>query len=213
MIAALMSMAFAAENEVDFEVGWMVNGSTSWNRVSTGNTLPTLGVRVGARLHRNLAAIAGWHHGETGVYVRPDGGDETYYYYDDTDSGDDQPSGSVHTAFYGDTFTLGAKGDVVVNEYFVPYLTLQGALQRGMIRADADDTDDENLGQIQKTGVTGGLVAGLGAECPVALGTSGIAVAPYVELGYSYLAPHNFESMGRLEQGGFSGRAGFGLRF
>jgi len=218
MIAAFLSAAFAAQHEVDLEVGWLLNRSTSWNRVSDGSTFPSVGVRVGARLHRNVAAIAGWQHGQTGVSVRPDSDGDTYYYYEDyytdgTSYDEGRPNGNFRTAFYGDTFTLGAKGDVVVNEYFVPYLTVQGALQRGLLRVDADASDDENLGQIQKSAVTGGFVGALGAECPVALGTSGIAVAPYVEVGYAWLAPLKFESIGSLEQGGFAGRAGFGLRF
>lgn len=207
MFLTLLSSALAATNEVDLEVGWLGTGDTSFNRVSDSDLLPTYGLRVGLKVHDRIAVIGGWQHGQTGVTVSS-GGDESYYYYDGDGGGS-----SFRSAFYGDLLTVGAKGDVRVNDYFYPYLTAQGAIQLGTVRIDDDPDNDQNLGQLKQSGATGGFVAAVGAEVPVQLGQSGIALAPYLELGYGWLAPMGLSSLGSLRMGGFTGRTGFGVRF
>ena len=157
-------------------------------------------------MHDRVAIIAGWQHSQTGGDIST-GSDESYYYYDGGSSS------RFRAAYIGDLISVGAKADLRVNDYFYPYLTAQGAIQLGTVRLDDNADNDQNLGQVQQSGATGGFLAALGAEVPVQLGTSGIAVAPYLELGYGWFAPMGLEELGSLKLGGFSGRTGFGVRF
>jgi hypothetical protein len=203
MLLALVTTALAASNEVDLEVGLLGSGDPTFDRVSEGDVLATYGLRVGVKLHQNVAAIAGWQHGQTGSQLST---------YGDTDY-DGSGTTSLRAAYFGDVFTLGAKGDIRVNEWFYPYVTVQGALERGLVRVDDDASTDENIGQVKQAGVTGGFVAAVGAESPVALGDGGVAIAPYVEVGYGWLAPLQLGDMGSLKLGGVAARVGLGVRF
>ena len=66
MLLALITSALAASNEVDLEVGWLGSGDTSFDRVSEANFFPTYGLRVGVKVHTNVAVLAGWQHGQAG---------------------------------------------------------------------------------------------------------------------------------------------------
>ncbi len=205
MLISLLSSALAATNEIDLEVGWLGSGDTTFNRVSDADLLPSYGLRAGLKVHDRVAIIAGWQHSQTGSDIRTNGEDSDYY--------DGGSSSSFRAAYFGDLVSVGAKADVRVNDYFYPYLTAQGAVQLGTVRLDDNADNDQNLGQVQQSGATGGFLAAIGAEVPVQLGTSGIALAPYLEVGYGWLAPMGLEELGALKLGGFTGRAGFGVRF
>ncbi len=204
MLFSLLSSALAATNEVDLEVGWLGSSDASFNRVSDTDLLPSYGLRVGLKVHERVAVVAGWQHSQTGARISS--GDDSYYY-------DGGGNSSFTAAYFGEMLSVGAKADVRVNDYFYPYLTAQGALVVGTVRLDDDSGADDNLGQRKQGGTTGGGLLAIGAEVPVALGSSGIALAPYLEVGYGLLAPMALEDLGALKLGGFTGRAGFGVRF
>jgi hypothetical protein len=196
--------AFAASREVDVELGWQGSSDPAFGLFSTGASLGSVGIRAGWAVHPRVALIAGWQHGTTGVDVG--------YEYDTTTSGGGIPAGGYQTALYSDTITFGAKADLEVKRWLHPYATVQGAGMRALVRLDDDSTDDENLTQIQRVGITGGAIGAAGVEFPIRLNAS-MALAPYVELGYGWYAPATFADLGTLQFSGFAGRAGAGLRF
>lgn len=210
MISALL-LAFsanAANHEVNLELGWIGARDPAWDTFSNANSHGTFGARVGYRVHPRIAVIAGWHHGSDGLSVEGDYEDE------DGDGTADNgiQAGGYRTAFYGDQVTLGAKADLAVRPWFHPYVAVQGAVMRALVRMDDDAEDDENLTQVQAVGLTGGGVATAGMDFPIPL-TPKLSLALYAEFGYALLAPAQFDQLGSIQFGGFSGRTGMGLRF
>lgn len=211
MLAILsLCSAFAATNEVGFEVGWLGNSDPRWGTFAEGRTYGTAGLRVGLKVHERVAIIAGWQHGNTGMTLSSPYEEEVYDEEEDAYYGGG--SESLRTAFYGDQFTLGGKADVQLFKWLHPYATVQGVGMRALVRFDDDDGDDENLTQVQRAGVTGGVLATAGLDFPIHIGPK-YAISPYVELGYGWLAPVVFKDVGALEFDGFAGRTGVALHF
>jgi hypothetical protein len=208
LLLALALPASAASHEINFEAGWLNSSDTAWNRFSTSDMYGTYGLRVGVAFHPRIAAIAGWQHGVSGVTIYT-GDFESEEYYEEGEEG-----GVISTGFYGDQFTLGLKGDVELAKWLHPYATVQAVGLRAIARLDDDQSDDENPGQVQRSGFTGGGLVSLGVDFPIGLGKANtIAIAPYTELGYGLLAPLKLAELGSVQMRGFTGRVGVGLRF
>ena len=210
LILAFLTPAFAVDHEIDVEAGWLNAPDSGWSRFSERPSLMTIGVRGGFALTDRLALVAGWQHGGDGVSVTTDGYEYDYDY--DYDYGDDTSGSTFTSAFTGEQFTLGAKVDIEPFPWFRPYVAAQGALLVATARFDEDLSTDDNVTQRRETGLTGGFVASLGLEFPIAV-VDGLAIAPYAEGGYAWYAPVALSDVGSLSFHGFSGRAGVGLRF
>jgi serine/threonine-protein kinase len=78
--------------------------------------------------------------------------------------------------------------------------------------AESDASDDENVTQVQRGGVTGGFAATAGLDFPIHIGDT-FAISPYAEFGYGWLAPMAFKDVGSVKFDGFTGRAGVALKF
>lgn len=200
MLALLLALgsASAATNEIDLEAGWFGSSDAGWDLFSEADLYGTWGFRLGYAVHPRIAIIGGAQFGKTGQTV------ESY-------STEDRST--FYTGFYGDTFTLGAKGDVQVASWLHPYVTVQGVGLRGLARFDDDRAHDDNASQVQVAGFTGGVLGTVGLDFPIALGHSGFAVSPYTEFGYGWTAPLALGDVGSVQLSGFTGRAGVGLRF
>lgn len=207
LLCALALPAAAATNELSFEVGWLGTRDPSYDLFADGRTLASVGLRGGYAVHPNVAIIAGWQHASTGATVEVPGvenyaDDEEYYEYGTT----------FETALYTDQLSVGSKADVKVFKWLHPYVTAQIVGMRGLARLDDDNNDDENLTQVQRAGLTGGFLGAGGLDFLIKVrGT--FAIAPYVELGYGWMAPMAFKDLGTLQFSGFAGRAGVGVRF
>jgi hypothetical protein len=83
---------------------------------------------------------------------------------------------------------------------------------RGLARLDDDSNDDENLTQVQRAGLTGGFLAAGGLDVLIRV-RGNVYIAPYVEVGYGWMAPLALKDLGTVQFSGFSGRSGVGVRF
>ncbi|MFZ5477843.1 MAG: hypothetical protein ACOZNI_13800 [Myxococcota bacterium] len=201
--------ALAADDEISVELGWIGAHDRAWDVFSRGDSYGTVGLRVGKEVHDRVAIVAGWQHGTVGADVESDDdGDD--YDYDTGDTG--LSSGSFRAAFYGNQLTLGAKADVELLPWLHPYATVQGVGVVAVVRFDDDLDDDENATQVQRTGFSGGLLAAGGVDFPIRV-KGDVAIAPYLELGYGFVAPIRFDELGEVGFGGFAGRTGVGVRF
>lgn len=203
MLTLLLSTALAASNEINVEAGWLGSPTDAWETFSDAGVYGSGGLRIGYALHPNLAVIAGWQHGETGMSVVSY--DATNDYYDE--------EFAFQTGFTGNQVTLGVKADTRITAWLRPYVTVQGDLLLATARFDDDPSQDDNPGQIAVHGFTGGVLATGGLDFPIELGHSGVAVAPYAEFGYGWLAPMQLGTMGEVAMRGFTGRTGIGFRF
>jgi hypothetical protein len=205
LLCALAAPALASSNEISFEVGWLGATDPAFDTFSNGNTLGSLGLRAGYAVHPNVAIIAGWQHATNGATVDVPGTENTDadYYGSGT---------SFQTALYTDQISVGSKADVKVWKWLHPYVTAQVVGMRGLARLDDDSGDDENLTQVQRAGLTGGFLAGGGLDFLIRV-RGDVYIAPYVEVGYGWMAPLALKDLGTVQFSGFSGRSGVGVRF
>ncbi|MFN7144829.1 MAG: hypothetical protein ACK4YP_13720 [Myxococcota bacterium] len=206
MLAALLlafaPSAAAATHEVSFEVGWIGAYDPAWDLFSSGDALPSYGLRLGFAVHDNVALIAGWQHAVHGGSVSVDAYGTDEYGYEST----------FRAAMYTDQINVGAKADVKVWSWLHPYVTAQAVGMRGLARLDDDAGDDENLTQVQVAGLTGGFTGAAGLDFLIPV-KGRVAIAPYIELGYGWMAPLALRDLGSVQFGGFAGRSGVGVRF
>ena len=204
-LLAFSGAAQAADHELSLELGTAANHQQNWFMFNDeSQQLPSWGLRAGVAVHDRLAIIGGWHHGKKGMRLGF-GGD-----WDD----DDEEAYGFASVFYGDSFTLGLKADVPVAVWFRPYATAQGLGDRGMVRLDDDLSEDDNLNQIQRSDFSFGGIGALGVDFRMPLKDGAWAIASYLELGYGYASPLDFDELGELD--GLYGvvfRWGVGVRF
>ncbi|MDP2312294.1 MAG: hypothetical protein Q8P41_05265 [Pseudomonadota bacterium] len=208
LLCALALPAAAATNELSFEVGWLGAPDPAWDLFSNDNALGSVGLRAGFAVHPNVAIIAGWQHAANGATVDVPGAEDETYDEEDYYGG----GSSFETALYTDQFSVGSKADVKVFKWLHPYVTAQLVGMRGLARLDDDSGDDENLTQVQRAGLTGGFLAGGGLDFIIKV-RGKVAIAPYVELGYGWMAPLALKDLGTVQFSGFAGRTGVGVRF
>ncbi len=208
LLCALALPAAAATHEISVEAGWLGTRDPAFDLFANGRSLGSIGLRGGFAVHPNVAIIAGWQHSTHGASVDVPGAAS----YDDEEEDYYDYGGGFQTALYTDQISVGSKADVKVFKWLHPYVTAQVVGMRGLARLDDDNNDDENLTQVQRAGLTGGFLGAGGLDFIIKVrGT--FAIAPYVELGYGWMAPMAFEDLGTLQFSGFAGRTGVGVRF
>lgn len=207
LLFALAQPALAASHEISFELGWITTEDPAWGYFSSSGAIGSYGIRGGFEVHPNVTIIGGWQHSQTGASVEISSwGDDDY------DDEDEYYDGAFQTAMYSDQITLGSKADVKLFKWLHPYVTAQLAGMRGLVRMDDDSGDDENLTQVEKAGVTGGVIGAAGLDFLIRV-KGDVYIAPYFELGYGWYAPMVIEDLGSVQFSGFAGRAGVGVRF
>lgn len=211
---AAMSGAWAADNELDFELGSLSAPDTDWEMFSSGSAVGTWGIRGGYGLAEHLSVVAGWHHSADGAQIWLDG--------ESSDVAD------FHTAFLSDQFTVGPKFDYAVTSHLSPYATVQAMLYRGKIRLDTDIEHEGNPNELKFSALAPGAYGALGVEwLPIRLGDRA-RVGTHLELGYAWVLPMKFKDdngtqrdensdkpafVGQMDFHGFAMRWGVGLRF
>ena len=200
VLAALCAAlpARAADHELSFEVGSLAARDPAWDTFSGTNAMVTLGLRGGYRVHDRVAVIASYHHTRTGSDLYGDASGDLF----------------SRAAFFGNEFSLGAKADLSVKDFMLPYVTLSGVLLYSDVRFDDDPDDNDNAGQVKETALAGGArgMGGLEFRIP-RWNPPGITAGAYFELGYTYLSPLSFGDLGDMDLGGFTVRGGIGLRY
>ena len=82
-IAAFAGQASAADNELSFELGAFGTADERFDMFDESATIGTLGVRGAFAVHDRVNIVAGYHTGAWGQDVVTEGGDDSYYYYDE----------------------------------------------------------------------------------------------------------------------------------
>jgi len=200
VLAALCAAlpAQAADHELSLEMGSLAVRDPAWNTFSSADAMTTLGLRAGYRVHDRVAVIGSYHHTRTGSDVFDDDGEGLL----------------ARAAFFGNEFTLGAKADVSIKDFMLPYVTVSGLVFHSDARFDDAPNDDDNPGQIKETALSGGFrgMGGLEFRIP-RWEPPGFTVGAYLEFGYTYLSPLSFGDLGDMELGGFTARGGLGVRY
>ena len=204
MIPILLALqsANAGEREVVLNAGVLNTDDANWSMFGSGSVLPSFGARFAYPIMPHLKVVAGYEYAQNG---------STISVYDDT--GDDGTESEFKTGFFAHQGLVGAKAHWAVSKWVTVYGIAEGDFMLSTVRIDDDPDDDENAGQIERGGATGGVLAaaGLGITVPIRDGST--AWEFHAELGYGYLAPLEIEEVGQLEFSGLSFRAGTGLVF
>lgn len=200
ILATVLASPALASSEISAEFGTLYNGDPQFDIFSSLDAIPSGGVRVGYAVHDNVSVIAGYHHGQRGADV---------YTFSDEEEFDLV----LRTAFSANEFTVGAKGEVPVFSWLVPYATAQGMLFHGVMRFDDDPYDRRSPGQVRKAGLGGGGLLTGGLDFRIPQGGAPFTLGLHVEAGYALISNVGFGDYGRIRPGGFVMRTGLGLRF
>jgi hypothetical protein len=194
-----------ARFELSAELGALNNSDPTWDLFSSGNAMPSYGVKAGYRLSERVAAVGSWNLVRHGAFVTVVGSDTDGDFSDDADS--------FVAALTGHELTLGAKADLSLGDVDVllPYVSTQGLVLIADMRFDDEPDDRDNPGQVVASAMTGGFLATAGAEIRWPP-QSPVAVAWYLEGGYGWLARASFGEVGTMKPGGFAIRSGLGIR-
>ena len=196
-LLALPGAAFAADREVSLELGTLAAPDANWELFSETPRLPTQGVRIGWPVHDRVAIVAAWHRGARGTTL---GGEST-------------GQSDFIAAFSAHSVALGAKADYPLAPWFAPFATAQAIGLVGTVRLDDDPDDDENLNQLSHTAFAPGALATAGIELRIPLADGDFAAATALDMGYAWLAPLSYDTLGDLAFHGFILRWGVGARF
>jgi hypothetical protein len=205
LLCSLLFPAAAATDEISLDVGWLGTADPAFD-IFGGGTLTSVGLRGGIRVHPNVELVLGWQHAANGGEVGLGAADAGY------DDDEYVSGGSFSAALLTDQVSVGSKADVKVWSWLHPYVTVQLVGMRGIGRLDDDANDDENLTQVQRVGFTGGAMGALGLDFPIHV-KGRVGIAPYLEMGYGWLAPLRLHELGDVQFAGFTGNTGVGVRF
>lgn len=191
----------AGNNELSFSVASIGVPDDNWDLFSDNDGLRTLGGRVGYGLSPSLAVVLDWQHGVEGSSFESYGGYDDYY----------DVSGKM--AITTNAWSVGPKLSLDAISWLRPYVTVQGTFLWGTVKLDDDTSDDENLNQLRRSGVTGGGVAAAGVDLVLLSEQRRIRPAIGFEAGYGWLAPLKLGDMGSLAMRGFHSDLTVGARF
>lgn len=201
MLSALLLVLPAlagGTDEINASFAWVGADNADWHVFSDADVMMSGGLRLGYGLTEHLTLTAGWQH--TAIKR------ELWL-------GTQDDSLSPELRFHGDQVQVGVKSGFRMFPGFAPYATVQAAALIGGARMDDDIEDDENPGEVKELGFTAGGAAAIGIDFPIDLGSSGVAITPYAELGYGLFAPLKLGDLGKVPVNGLAGQAGIGLRF
>jgi hypothetical protein len=195
----LAGAAWAEGNEINGTIAWVGADNPQWHVFADAAVMPSGGIRLGYGLNEHITITAGWQHvaAAQGLY----------------DASVDETDLDPELRFRGDQLLVGVKSGVNLFPGFSPYAGVQAGGMLAGVRIGDDLEDEDNAGRVKRAGATGGATAELGVDFPIDLGGSGLAIAPYVELGYGWFAPLKLDDLGKIPIHGFAGQAGAGLRF
>jgi len=207
------STASAADHEVSVEWGTLFNGDPAFDAFSAGDWMPSRGVRAGVAVHDRVAVVAGFHRARRGASMyTPDG------------------EWVADSAHFANEWTLGAKADLEITEFLLPYVAPQFLLYQGQMRFDDDRTDRDNAGQVRLNALAPGALFVGGVEVRIPKDEAPFTLALHIEAGYGLVARHTYDhgvqigpdgpepwendgTVATMRPGGFVFRTGLGVRF
>lgn len=195
MFSLWLSAAFAADNEINVEVGTLTNTDNSFSWFADDNGMASFGLKGGVAVHDRVAILGGWQHAGRGATVYTDGSTSQF-----------------DTALRTEVFSLGGKVDAPVTDWFLPYIAANALLVRGGLTID-EDGDTQGGADIRKGSVAPGVAALGGVEFRIPQGSAAFTLAATTEVGYAYVAPMSFDGLGSVQPGGLIVRGGVGVRF
>ena len=190
--------------EVGFEFGTMANADRAYDLFSSGNAMPSRGIRIGARLAERVQVLAGWQQSSRGSTI--------LLANDDTEIDFTTSSNEVRAAFSTHQVAAGLRADLSVLDTLLPYVAVQGLAIQGTARLDDDPESQVNVGQVRASALGMGLLAVAGAELRFPPDEP-LAVGFHLDLGYAYVSSLSLGDFGTMQPGGFTARGGVGLRF
>lgn len=183
--------------EVDIHVAGIVLENSALGEFNR-NGATTAGLRVGYRVAPWITPFVGASANGAGMS----------HFVEEGDTGD-----LFQTAYYQDQFFGGLKSAWSPLPYFGVYGLAQGQLVLGILRIDDDPDVDDNPGQIELEGATGGLTAALGVQAAAPVRGDRVDVTFHMEVGYAWNAPLELGDVATLNIQGVFIRTGAGARF
>ncbi len=203
MLLALFSFAHAGPVPLQFDLSV---GGTIYPTVERSELTESgadFGVRVGYAVQPWLVPYVGATFGGGGMD----------HYFENDDAYVDDYASTFRSAYVEDQFLAGVKFAWQPNRYFGLYGRAQGQLVYGDIRIDDDLDTDDNPGQLEYSGLSGGATGVLGLEAAAPVAADVFAVTFHLEGGYTWNAPLHLGDVAALDLQGAVIRAGIGARF
>ena len=190
-----LTSAFAADLQIDAEIGTMPTRGESMERFGRSGSMPVFGGRVGLALTDALTVQLASHHGRKGAEWRIDG----------------ERIGAA--ALYATDVTAGLEAVVPANEYFAAGLVGSGGVIIGRSRLDdAPKVDDSNV-ELAANAIAPMFRAAAVARFTVPDTALPIALQVRTSLGYQWSTPLDFGELGDAPVRGLSFRLGAGVQF
>ena len=183
--------------EVDIHVAGIVLENSALGEFNRSGAT-TAGLRVGYRVAPWITPFVGASANGAGMS----------HFVEEGDSGD-----LFQTAYYQDQFFAGLKSAWAPSPYFGIYGLAQGQLVLGILRIDDDAEVDDNPGQIELEGATGGVTGALGIQAAAPVRGDRVDVTFHLEVGYAWNAPLELGDVATLNIQGVFIRTGAGARF
>lgn len=210
MLLTLLTFAFAAEPapgrampiQLDVHVSGLILPTSEYRLLNEGGTT-AVGLRAGY-------AVTPWLIPFVGASFNGAGMD---HYFENDEAYVDDYASTFRTAYHEDQFFGGAKVQWSANRYFGLYGLVQGQAVYGLLQIDDDLDTDENPGQLQVDGVTGGFAGALGVEAGAPVADDLLAITFFLEGGYAWNAPLLLGDVATLNPQGVMLRGGLGVKF
>lgn len=202
MLLTLASLAFAAPDadtarpmpfRVDVHVAGVVLDDSAYGQLNSSG-MTTFGVRAGYAVLPWLVPFVGASFNGAGLTHNFD-------------------TSRLQSAYYQDQFFGGAKAQWSPNRYFGVYGLAQGQAVYGLLRLDDDPDADDNAGQVEADGATGGVTGALGLEASAPVKRDLFAITFHLECGYAWNAPLHLGDVATLDPQGVFLRTGIGAAF
>ncbi len=182
------------------EIGGSAYRDDSFDLFGSRDGLDTSGLRVGRRVVDRVEVQLGWLRGNRGANVEvanAAGGREFAF----------------QSAYYAHRFSLGARGDVTLDNALFAYVAARGQLVLQQVRLDGDPDSKSNVDQLSETALApGGELVG-GIELRIPQGEMPLTAGWTLEVGAETVANATFGEFGDLRSGGFVIHSGIGIRF
>ena len=111
--------------------------------------------------------------------------------YDDYDEDYDYTYREMETSFSATRLSIGPKYSLRVTDWLRPYAVAHATAMVGILGADEDSGDDDNLNEMTWRSISPGIDAGIGLDVIPVRGDQ-IHIATHLELGYGAALDMNF---------------------
>ena len=186
LFASLTTTAHAGPNsavthEINWELDAQMMNDESWDTFSWGSSLNTWGVSGGYGINRNLTMMVGLHHRKyvNNVDIYSEGDNYEYTY------------NALETSLSATQLSVGPKLSAQLTPWLRPYATAKAVAWVGIMGADDNSYEDDNLNQLKWRSVSPGLEAAAGFDV-VPLRKDRVHFATHLDIGYAAALNFNF---------------------